>query len=86
MSDNLLAGIDCGATKVLIQSAIIEPGTKNVYPGKINKEFVYSDHAEWNKKFLPVPLNIQKCEYFNNFMQIFQEKCQFVNKLIAIFH
>tara|TARA_Y100000591_G_C21804709_1_gene684127 strand:+ start:651 stop:1589 length:939 start_codon:yes stop_codon:yes gene_type:complete len=63
VSDNLLAGIDCGATKVLIQSAIIEPGTKNVYPGKISKEFVYSDHAKWNKKFLPVPLNIQKCEF-----------------------
>ena len=63
MTDNLLAGIDCGATKVLIQSAIFEPGTDNVYPGKISKEFVYSDHAEWNKNFLPVPIHVQKCEF-----------------------
>ena len=66
MSNNLLAGIDCGATKVLIQSAIFDKNTENISPGKISKEFFYSDHPKWNKKFLPIPLNIQKNEFDKN--------------------
>ena len=39
MSDDLLAGIDCGATKVMVQSGVYSSKTNKISPGPINKEF-----------------------------------------------
>ena len=63
MSDDLLAGIDCGATKVMVQSGVYSSKTNKISPGSINHEFYYSDHPDWNSKFIPVSLDIQKSEY-----------------------
>ncbi len=63
MSENLFAGIDCGATKVLIQSAIFNPETNNISPGTLHQEYLYSDHPDWDENFLPVHLDIQQHEY-----------------------
>ena len=63
MSDDLLAGIDCGATKVMVQSGAYCSKTNKVSPGSIYHEFHYSDHPGWNFNFKPIPLNIQKDEY-----------------------
>ena len=63
MSDDLLAGIDCGATKVMVQSGVYSSKTNKISPGSINQEFYYSDHPDWNFNFKPVPLDIQKNEY-----------------------
>ncbi|MEL1233322.1 MAG: hypothetical protein VW667_05385 [Candidatus Neomarinimicrobiota bacterium] len=66
MSDDLLAGIDCGATKVMVQSGVYSSTTNKISPGSINQEFYYSDHPDWNSKFIPVPLDTQKREYKSN--------------------
>ena len=58
MSDDLLAGIDCGATKVMVQSGVYSSKTNKISPGPINLEFYYSDHPDWDSKFMPVPLLI----------------------------
>ena len=63
MNNDLLVGVDCGATKVLIQSAIFDPESNNISPGKIYQEFLYSNHPNWDKNFLPVSLDIQRNEY-----------------------
>ena len=63
MSDDLLAGIDCGATKVMVQSGVYSSKTNKISPGPINQEFYYSDHPDWDSKFMPVPLDTQKSEY-----------------------
>ena len=63
MSDDLLAGIDCGATKVMVQSGVYSSKTNKISPGSINHEFYYSDHPDWNSKFIPVSLDTQKSEY-----------------------
>ena len=63
MSDELLAGIDCGATKVMVQSGVYSSKTNKISPGAVNQEFYYSDHPDWNSNFIPVPLENQKSEY-----------------------
>tara|TARA_S200000501_G_scaffold378468_1_gene441230 strand:- start:2852 stop:3820 length:969 start_codon:yes stop_codon:yes gene_type:complete len=62
MKDNLLAGIDCGATKVMVQSGVYSSTTNKISPGSINQEFRYSDHPDWNSNFSPVPIDIQENE------------------------
>ena len=59
MSDDLLAGIDCGATKVMVQSGAYCSKTSKISPGSIYHELHYSDHPGWNFNFKPIPLNIQ---------------------------
>ena len=63
MSDDLLAGIDCGATKVMVQSGTYCSKTSKISPGSIYHELHYSDHPGWNFNFKPIPLKIQKNEY-----------------------
>ena len=43
MLDNTIFGIDCGATKVMAQSAFYDRKSNLVTPGKENLEFNYSD-------------------------------------------
>ena len=45
MSDDLFfAGIDCGATKVMVQSSILDDRSNKITPDKFQKEYFYSDH------------------------------------------
>ena len=63
MKDNLYIGIDCGATKIMVQSARFDKTSQKIIPGNINEEFLYSEHPKWNSEFIPVSLDVQKIEY-----------------------
>ena len=63
---NALIGIDCGASKVLIQSAKINPNRTIISKGRYCKEYVYSSHPDWNPSYQPTPIDIQIKENNNN--------------------
>ena len=63
MADHIVVGIDCGATKVMIQTASFDRELNRVTPGNTNVEYSYSDHSNWNENFLPINLDIQRSEY-----------------------
>ena len=54
-----LIGIDCGASKVLIQSAKINPNRTIISKGRYCKEYVYSSHPDWDPNYQPTPLDVQ---------------------------
>ncbi len=62
MVDNILFGIDCGATKVMAQSAFYNKKSKVISPGKENLEFNYSDSINWDSYFAPKSIETQKNE------------------------
>ena len=82
MSDDLLAGIDCGATKVMVTSGVYSSTTNKISPGPINQEFYYSDHPNWDSKFMPVPLDIQKSEYQSDNISLSYEEINQSNVII----
>ena len=82
MSDDLLAGIDCGATKVMVQSGVYSSKTNKISPGPINLEFYYSDHPDWDSKFVPVPLDTQKSEYQSDNISLSYEEINQSNVII----
>ena len=82
MSDDLLAGIDCGATKVMVQSGVYSSKTNKISPGPINLEFYYSDHPDWDSKFIPVPLDTQKSEYQSDNISLSYEEINQSNVII----
>ena len=82
MSDDLLAGIDCGATKVMVQSGVYSSKTNKISPGPINQEFYYSDHPDWDSKFMPVPLDTQKSEYQSDNISLSYEEINQSNAII----
>ena len=82
MSDDLLAGIDCGATKVMVQSGVYSSTTSKISPGPINQEFYYSDHPDWDSKFMPVPLDTQKSEYQSDNISLSYEEINQSNAII----
>ena len=57
-NDNLI-GIDCGASKVLLQSAKINSNRTIISKGQYCKEYVYSSHPDWDPSYRPIPLDIQ---------------------------
>ena len=63
MADHNVIGIDCGATKVMVQTASFDRELNRVTPGNTNVEYSYSDHSNWNENFLPINLDIQRSEY-----------------------
>ena len=63
MSDDIVLGIDCGASKVMTQSATFCSRSNKISPGSFHKEYLYSTHPDWNHHFKPVPLTTQKAEY-----------------------
>ena len=63
MADPIIVGIDCGATKVMVQTASFDRELNRVTPGNTNVEYSYSDHSNWNENFLPINLDIQRSEY-----------------------
>ena len=54
-----LIGIDCGASKVLIQSAKINPNRTIISKGRYCKEYVYSSHPDWDPNYQPTPIDVQ---------------------------
>ena len=64
--NNALIGIDCGASKVLIQSAKINPNRTIISKGRYCKEYVYSSHPDWDPSYQPTPIDIQIKENNNN--------------------
>ena len=57
--NNALIGIDCGASKVLIQSAKINPNRTIISKGRYCKEYVYSSHPDWDPNYQPTPIDVQ---------------------------
>jgi len=57
-----MIGVDCGATKILAQSAIYNPESGLVSPGDFHREIKYADDSSWNINFDSVQLDIQKQE------------------------
>ena len=57
-SDSLI-GIDCGASKVLLQSAKINPSRTIISKGRYCKEYVYSSHPDWDPNYQPTPIDVQ---------------------------
>ena len=52
MTDDLFfAGIDCGATKIMVQSATIDKRSNRMIPDDLQKEYFYSDYEMWNDAF-----------------------------------
>ena len=82
MNDDLLAGIDCGATKVMVQSGAYCSKTNKISPGSIYHELHYSDHPGWNFNFKPIPLNIQKDEYQSSNISLTDEEIDQGNVII----
>ena len=82
MSDDLLAGIDCGATKVMVQSGTYCSKTSKISPGSIYHELHYSDHPGWNFNFKPIPLKIQKNEYQSSNISLTNEEIDQGNVII----
>ena len=82
MNDDLLAGIDCGATKVMVQSGAYCSKTNKISPGSIYQELHYSDHPGWNFNFKPIPLNIQKDEYQSSNISLTDEEIDQGNVII----
>ena len=82
MSDDLLAGIDCGATKVMVQSGVYCSKPSKISPGSIYHELHYSDHPGWNFNFKPIPLKIQKNEYQSNNISLTNEEIDQGNVII----
>ena len=82
MNDDLLAGVDCGATKVMVQSGVYCSKRNKISPGSINQEFYYSDHPDWNSKFTPLPLDIQKNEYQSDNISLSDEEINQGNVII----
>ena len=72
-SDSLI-GIDCGASKVLIQSAKINPKKTIISKGRYCKEYVYSSHPDWDPYYQPTPLGLQIKE--NNSKSILIRKAE----------
>ena len=60
------AGIDCGATKIMVQSATIDKRSNRMIPDDLQKEYFYSDHEMWNDAFNPKPVSEQKIEYLDD--------------------
>lgn len=62
-NQNVIIGIDCGATKVMAQSALFDAETGLVSPGEFHREINYANHPNWNSNFIPVHLDIQRQEF-----------------------
>ena len=76
MSVDLIAGVDCGATKVMVQSGFLCPDSSKIIPGPIHAEYHYSDHPSWDNNFVPVPLDIQQSEYSSNNITLRKEEIE----------
>ena len=57
--NDYLIGIDCGASKVLLQSAKINSNRTIISRGEYCKEYVYSSHPDWDPSYRPIPLDVQ---------------------------
>tara|TARA_X000000950_G_scaffold238914_1_gene291220 strand:- start:2085 stop:3032 length:948 start_codon:yes stop_codon:yes gene_type:complete len=57
--NDYLIGIDCGASKVLLQSAKINSSRTIISKGQYFKEYVYSSHPDWDPSYRPIPLDVQ---------------------------
>ena len=57
--NDYLIGIDCGASKVLLQSAKINSSRTIISKGQYCKEYVYSSHPDWDPSYRPIPLDVQ---------------------------
>ena len=92
MSNDTLIGIDCGATKIMVQSGARDKSLDKVIPGKIHSEFFYNQNPNWNNSFKPVPIEIQKKQLEEGKIsltksEISQGKAfiQSVNKVLSLF-
>ena len=82
MSDDLFAGVDCGATKIMIQSGFLSSDSNRIIPGPIHQEYHYSDHPDWNDHYEPVPIDIQRSEYASENILLKDEEIKQGNVII----
>ena len=70
INNDEIIGLDCGASKVLVQSAVHDSKQSLISPGKLQQEYFFSDHLNWNKNYIPVHLKIQIQENIDNRLKI----------------
>jgi len=74
VSRHQIFGIDCGASKVMAQSAIYDSKSNLISPDKINLEYNYSTSNDWDPNFNPVPIKIQIKEQKNEIFNLTKEE------------
>ena len=82
MSTNLIAGVDCGATKIMVQSGIVCSISKKMIPGPINHEYHFSNHRDWDNNFLPVPISTQLSENLSNNINLTPQEIKQGNSIV----
>ena len=86
MSDDIVLGIDCGASKVMTQSATFCSRSNKISPGSFHKEYLYSTHPDWNHHFKPIPLTTQKAEYSSKNISLTKHEVNQGNVIIETIH
>ncbi len=74
MKNNLITGIDCGATKIMVQTSKYDEKSNKIVPIMNFKECFYSEHPKWNNDFKPISIDIQKSEHINGNISITKEE------------
>ena len=82
MNTNLFAGVDCGATKIMVQSGILCSVSKKMTPGPINHECDFSNHQDWDNNFLPVPISTQLSENLSNNINLTPQEIKQGNSIV----
>ena len=82
MNTNLIAGVDCGATKIMVQSGILCSISKKMIPGPINHEYNFSNHQDWDNNFLPVPISTQLSENLSNNINLTPQEIKQGNSIV----
>lgn len=82
VNDDLFLGVDCGATKIMVQSGFLSSDSNKIIPGPINQEYHYSDHPDWNEHYDPVPIDIQRFEHASDNISLEEEEIKQGNVII----
>ena len=82
VNDDLFLGVDCGATKIMVQSGFLSSDSNKIIPGPIHQEYHYSDHPDWNEHYDPVPIDIQRFEYASDNISLEEEEIKQGNVII----
>ena len=66
LNNDEIIGVDCGASKVLVQSCVFDSKKSLISPGLIHQEYFFSDHPDWNNNYHPVQIKNQIQENIEN--------------------
>ena len=82
LKDDHIAGVDCGATKIMVQSGMLCSDRGKIIPGQINNEYYYYDHPDWDEHFNPVSLDIQLSEFSSDKISLTNKEVKQGNVII----